>query len=265
MAIRFDRRTTQEECERIARIFHGLPQNDETFTFKDVEIDAQQASSLISKCDDDALGFYFNALVSFAYGVYSVVEKHYSWASVLLYYSVYYACRAIMGFDKTIIIRNKGLYSLDIAPNSRTKKLTDQNDHKMTLNSYKKKYKDTDYLLSNNIQSVDFYQWMTDLREITNYRQASFREPYFLDAYRLIVEELKNGKSIGILLEHYSTNWNLYCFQEETVVLAGTYRLLCDAHSKYVVQQQKLTVPQYKYIRSLLNKAKCKNIEQNIL
>lgn len=265
MAIHFNRRATQDALEIIARNFYGLPPNDESFTFKDIVIDAAQAISLTNKCYEDAIGLYFNAIASFSLGVCAVVEKHYSWASVQLYYAVYYACRAIMGFDKTIIIRKNGLYSLDIMPSGKTKRLQEQNDHKMTLNSYRKKYKDSDYLLSNKISSIDFYEWITNIREITNYRQVSFCEPHYLDCYNLIVSELKNGVTIATLLERFANDWDLYCFQEETAILSGPYRLINDAAVKYKSQPQRLTVPQRKYIEMMLKKAKCKDLVSYLL
>lgn len=265
MAILFNRRETQLECENIARTQQGLANGDESFNFKNLTINLNDVSCLLPKCYADSIGFYFNALISFTNGLYSIKHKNYSWASVQLYYSIYYGCRAKLGFDKIAIIRKKGLFSLEISPNSVSQKLKDQNDHKMTINCYKRKYELSDFLLSNKINNVDFYDWITDIREITHYRQRSFQEPNYLGLFNLIVEELKNGKTLFTLLEEYSQNWNLFCFQEETAIIAGPYKLLFEVAQFYKNQPLRLDLQQRNFIKRALKKANCEKLFSNFI
>lgn len=264
MATHFNRKESQEICETIARIEQGLNPNSEEYIFKGFSLNSNHVMQILPCCYRDATGFYFNALISFAQGLHSISKKQCSWAAVQLYYSVYYACRAILGFDKYIIIRKGDLFLLKVADSEKTKKLNNRNDHKMTLDCYKSTYKN-DYLLSNNIDNIDFYSWIADLREITQYKQNHFREPDSLDIFKNILSEIKSGKNISHLLDHYSTNWNLYCFQKEFAVIAAPYYLINDAHIKYLQQTERITISQRKYIEKLFKELKGENIITNLL
>jgi hypothetical protein len=264
MAILFRRRECQEACECIARTQQNIESGSDDFTFNNLVVNEDHVITLIPLCYNDAVGFYFNAIISFASGVNLIMNKHYSWASVQLYYSVYYACRAILGFDKIIIVRKKGLFSLELKADSSANRSKDRNDHKMTLSTYKKKYNNY-YLLTNKIDSDDFFDWIGGLREITNYRQQVFCEPSYLNIFNGIVSELNSGKEIGVILEKYSNNWDLYCFQEETAMIAGPYRLLADAAKKYKLITCRMTIQQRQYIKSLFVKIKCNSLISNLL
>lgn len=265
MAILFNRKESQEQCESIARIEQGLAQDSDDYTFRGLILNQKHVVQLLPCCYRDAVGFYYNALVSFAQGLYSISKKNYSWASVQLYYSVYYACRATLGFDKYIIIRKGDLFKLKITEAEQTQRLNSRNDHKMTIDYYKRTYGHTDYLLSNNIDNIDFYTWIAELREITHYKQKHFKEPDCLNPFNSIASELKSGKMICNLLEHYSTNWNLYCFQEEYAAIVGPYRLITDAHKKYIQQTERISTLQRKYLEKIFKDIKWSNIIPSIL
>ncbi len=265
MAIHFNRRESQESCESIARSEQGLAYDADNFVFNGLTLNTNHVTQLLPCCYKDAVGFYYNALVSFALGLHSISKKDYSWASVQLYYSVYYSCRAVLGFDKYILIRKGDLFKLKIKDAERTQKSSSRNDHKATIDFYKSIYGQTDYLLSNNIDNVDFYTWIATIREITHYKQNHFKEPDHLNIFDIIVSDLKSGKMIGELLEKFSTNWNLYCFQEEYAAITGPYHLLIDVHQKYTQQAERISIQQRKYIEKIFKNIKCGEIVQSLL
>ena len=265
MAILFDRRESQEQCESIARTLQGLPNNSDAFTFEHLVLSAQHITSLLPCCYKDAVGFYFNALVSYAYGLVSITGKHYSWAAVQLYYSVYYACRAMLGFNRHILVRKGNLYELKVYDTEQPRKLRSRNDHKVTIDYFKRVFGNNDYLMSNNIDGIDFYSWITSLREITHYRQKHFKEPNFLNVFTIIERELSSGKRIGDMLDNYSLDWDLYCFQEEFAAIVAPYKLLTETNQAYLAQPERVSVNQRKYVEGMFNGLKWNSVVSILL
>ncbi len=82
------------------------------------------------------MSFYFNSLFSFLQALKSIKEKSHSWATVQLYYSVFYSCKAILGFDQIGIIRKNGLNKLEMKVGEKAKGLKQDNDHKQTIKCF---------------------------------------------------------------------------------------------------------------------------------
>lgn len=265
MSIHFNRREFQELCEDIAREQQGLSPSSDSYEFKSLILDNKHIPQLLSCCYRDAVGYYYNAIVSFAQGLYSFTKKNYSWSTVQLYYSVFYSCRAILGFDKFVIIRKGNLFRIKVAEKEKAQIMKSRNDHKATIDLYIKSYKNTDFLLSNNIDDSDFFTWIANLREITHYRQNHFKEPNYLTCFDHIVTELKSGKTIGSLLEHYSNDWQIYCFQEEFAAFIGPYRLITDVYDKYIKQTERISTAQHKYIEKIFKDIKWGDIVSSII
>lgn len=256
MNIPFDRREFQIECERIARLQQGLPSNSNDFVFKNLlEVTTANIIKLKECQAHDSTAFYFNSVYTFLQGLKSLSYKSYSWATVQLYYSVFYSCKAILGFNNIGIIRQKGLHKVEIKVGSKAKPLKQDNDHKQTIKCFIDFFPG-DFILSNNIDDQNYFEWIQDAREITNYRQQIFQEPRTLKFLDTVVELIKNNLSLHNLLDRYASNWSLYCFQEESALIAGSYKILVDAYNCYVSQPEKITVPEKNEIKKLIKELK---------
>lgn len=256
MNIPFKRRELQVECERIARIQQGLPNDSNDYVFKNqLEITIADIAILKECLLHDAVSFYYNAVCSFLCGLKSLDCKSYSWATVQLYYSVFYSCKAILGFKDIGIIRKNGLSKIELKVGAKSKKINQDNDHKQTIKCYMDSFPN-DFILSNSIIDQNYFEWIQDAREITNYKQQVFQEPRVLSFLNTTTERLKNGDTISKILDTYSSNWALYCFQEESALIAGSYKLLVDAYTLYDSQVEKITVPEKKVIKKILKELK---------
>lgn len=264
MNISFNRRELQLECEKQARIQQGLPEDSNDFVFKDFEITPHTVNQMIICQSHDSVSFYFNAVLTFLQAMKSLVSKSYSWSTVQMYYSVFYSCKSILGFDNIGIIRKNGLHVLRLRVGEKAKRLKKDNDHEQTIKCYKSTYQNS-YMMSNKIEDQYFFEWIKDAREITNYRQQVFQEPRALDFMSNSISFLENKKSLCSYLDEMSSNWNLYCFQKETSLIAGSYRMLVDSYSLYKNQTERITVPEKKVIMKLVNELKIQELNEKFV
>lgn len=256
MNITFKRRELQVACESIARFQQKLPSTSNEYKFKDKLMVTSADIAFLQLCQrHDSVSFYYNAILSFLQALKSIKSKSYSWATVQLYYSVFYSCKAILGFDQIGIIRKKGLHKLELKVGETAKGFNRDNDHKQTIKCFQSRYPNA-FILSNSIGDQNFFEWIQDAREITNYRQQVFQEPGVLGFLETIVDRIKNGESFYSMLNRFSADWSIYCFQEDSALIAGPYYLLYEAYEKYKVQCEKISVPEkkkYKHLKENLN------------
>lgn len=260
MNIHFNRRELQVACETIARNQQGLATNSDEFRFKGALEVTSSDIAYLKECQiHDTISFYFNSLYSFLQALKSFKLKSYSWATVQLYYSVFYSCKAILGFGNIGIIRKNGLHKIELKVGEKAKGFKQDNDHKQTIKCFTSSYPNS-FILSNNIGGQTFFEWIQDAREITNYRQQVFLEPRTLSFLDTIVSRIKGDESFAQILDLYSSDWALYCFQEESAIIAGPYHLLFEAYQKYMDQPEKVSVPEKKEILALIKELKLKSL-----
>ena len=84
-----------------AKVIKGLSADMEDLTSK--------------KGQQDAIDFFYSGILSFAEGIDSIFLKRFSWATVKLYYSIYYLIRASMAANGYATLRCKGMFRLKIA------------------------------------------------------------------------------------------------------------------------------------------------------
>ena len=181
-----------------------------------------QADQLSSDLKDDAKDLYFKGLLSLFEALKSVETKLFSWATVKIYYSIYYFLRCTLAINGIAIIRQKSLYYLktNVGEMPVKKGHKDYNtDHSGTINHFIDLLGNSDILLSQNIDNTNAYKWLMDRREQINYRERSFQEPFHSDFWDTIATQIRKGNLAKILEDYIKDNF-LLCFQEEHAVLA---------------------------------------------
>lgn len=267
MAINFNKRKTQELCEKYISEEKSKLSANTKYKFDYFIISSVQKFNLKSTIKQDGIGFYYNALISFFQGLLSLTNNSVSWACVELYYSTYYSLRSLLAANDYAIIRHEGLYLLKIQENQHPIKKNSKEyntDHKGTINYYIDCFENSDYMCSNKIDGDVFYKWMMDIRETTNYRNDHFKEPNKFDIIEEYADKIIGDKNtIGVLLNEFEMDWDIYCFLKETAWLAGPYRKLFETATKYKSLDVSLEDDQKEYIYKLLehlNLSKYKNI-----
>lgn len=195
--------------------------------YEQTVITKQQAEDFSQFLENDIEPFYYKALLSYIEAISSLENNLYSWATVRLYYSVFYAIRAYLACRNVAILRaERRLFYIKAQEGEKFKKCKDQTDHKGTIYTLEKLFSDDDILCSNKIDGQDVYQWMMGKREEVNYKDIIFHDPCPPDFWEKIYVDLKSQSMKTIIDKLVDDNW-LYCFQEEYAILGiPTKRLI---------------------------------------
>ena len=265
MVINFDKRECQSLCEIEIRSQQGLSPTSLDYDFRQLEVKTTNESMLVRACIRDAVCFYYSALISFIEACGQLGNKEYSWAAVKLYYTVYYCARAQMGFHKYCTIRKGNqLYTLHVLNGAKPERNQCGNDHKVVLDNYIKFFP-TAFILSNKVDDTSFTDYITQIREITHYRQRVMKEPERLDVFDKLNEYLENGKSVTSFLSDCLSDKNIFCFIKNYAYLVTTYVMLQETATQYKSQTNRLSEDQIKYISRLIQKSKIEDFYSDLL
>lgn len=222
MSINFNRNRTQREYEAILGITPSeLKAKKEEF--KNHVLTKAEADLLKVSIKEDALDYFYNAALSFAEGVDSIYQRRYSWATVKLYYSVFYSLRASMASKNVAILVNQGISRLKIKELERpygTNNPKYKSTHKGTINHYIDLYSGADILLTNTIDGLNAYEWLEELRDITNYREVCFVDPHCINPWAAFDSALSSGKLTELLTQLQGDDHYIFCFQEDYASVA---------------------------------------------
>lgn len=221
MNINFDRNSAQVMYEG----FIGATAEDivnKKEEFKNHILVKSEVVQLNNALKEDSLNFFYNGVLSLAEGIDSAFSKRFSWATVKLYYSLYYLIRSSMATKGVAMLRCKSMYRLIVREGEKpfgTGNRKYNTTHEGTISHYKDMFATSDMLLSNNIEDEDVYQWMMNVREIVNYRSSSFAEPNCFEIWDYFLQSINNGTFVDAL-EQLENDPYVMCFQEEYAVLA---------------------------------------------
>ena len=193
--------------------------------FKNYSLTGDNVIELREELKKDSFDYYYNGLISLLEGLSSASKKRYSWATIKLYYSIFYFLRASFASKDYCLMRAKSMYRLKLSSNEKvfsTGNKRYNSTHSGTINHYCDVYPN-EVLLTNNIDfngdEVNIYKWMENIREVVNYRACSFYEPSFLDFWD-IINRLVENRLFNDIIEKIINDPLSYCFQEEYAVIA---------------------------------------------
>lgn len=226
MSLNFNRYVAQQRCETFMAC-HDDPSKWQSFRREFENLSLTPAQSIIYSNDlrMDAVWLYKKGIHSLFNAIKSVDEKKmsYSWASVLLYYSLHYFLRASLAAKGIGLIRNGGLYFLNDAVGSKPEKKQAKNystTHGGAIYYCIDKYSGSDVLLSNNIDGYKSYVWMKEIREIINYRQNQFDEPGVPEIWKEIDVSINDSTFYELIESYIDDDDLLFCFQHDHAILS---------------------------------------------
>lgn len=178
-------------------------------------LSASEARKLKSSLKEDAVDYLYSAAVSLGDALCGATRNLFTWATVKLYYSVFYAMRArlaLKGFCLFYI--GKRPFSIFSEAGQLARKEEGQT-HKLVMKLFGRHDLDH-FMLSQPIGVENPLKWLMDLREDANYRNARFIEPNIPQHF---IKLSKNGirKSCQAYLCDKSA---LYLFDPDHAILA---------------------------------------------
>lgn len=195
--------------------------------YEQTSLTKQQAIDIKYLLECEIESYYYKALLSYMECIQALKNNLFSWATVRLYYSVFYSIKAYLACNNIAILRaERKLYYIKACENEYFKRCEDTTDHKGTILTLCKLFKNTDMLLSNNIDGMDVYLWMMKKREEVNYKDMDFHDPSAPDFWSVLHNEIKQYGIKAVFDKVVNDNW-LYCFQDEYAILGvPTKRLI---------------------------------------
>ena len=174
----------------------------------------------------DSLDYYYKGLLSLAQALDECKKTRYSWATVKLYYSLFYFLRASLAIKGIGFYRKeRDLLRLDTKKGNLLAVCKENgrianSDHKATLGLFKELYGNTDILQSNQIEYKNSYQWLVEKREWINYKVRVFQEPECPDFWEETDKYIRKSKFVNIISDYFNDSSFIYCFQPENACLA---------------------------------------------
>jgi len=80
--------------------------------FEDFTLTRTSAKDLVASLEEDSKDLYFKGILTLSEALYGISKCLFSWATVRLYYSIFYFLRCSLATKHYAIIRNKSLYLL---------------------------------------------------------------------------------------------------------------------------------------------------------
>lgn len=136
-----------------------------------------EAASLSNALRVDAADLYYSGWVTFLDALNGIDKGFYTWATVKLYYSVFYTLRASLAIDDVCAFHvDRSSFTVRAQAGAAPVSSMDRGTHKAVLNSFERE-NSTHPLVSQQIDLKRAVDWLVDKRESANYGHPRFSEP----------------------------------------------------------------------------------------
>lgn len=206
-----------------------------------------QAIALSGCLGIDSTGYMFSALLSLTDAINGINKGLWSWSTVKLYYSVFYALRAHLAANGQCVfyIGSKPMGIFAQAGSNPTK--LDGPTHKVVLERFSK-LNPHHLLLSQDIDLTNPFDWLMARREEANYKNARFWEPSTPHHFNKI-------SSIGLrrlIKEYLGADYTLYLFDMDHAMLAYPLIVMREVISLLKTKGTFLDADDIKYLKQYL-------------
>ncbi len=205
-------------------------------------ISSSEALTLELLLKEDAADYLYSATVSLGDALGGITRGLFTWATVKLYYSTFYALRARLAL-KGLCLFYMGNHPFSIrAQAGQIASKEKGQTHKIVLDLFRRHNLDP-FLLSQQIDMDDPLQWLMNLREEANYKVARFPEPN-------VPRHFVKLSQVGVrraCQSYISDNTATYIFDPDHAILAYPLSLIersyADFHEHGLPPQRKEDMP----------------------
>ena len=191
--------------------------------FEDFTLTRTSAKDLVASLEEDSKDLYFKGILTLSEALYGISKHLFSWATVRLYYSIFYFLRCSLATKHYAIIRNKSLYLLRAKEDEKPQKKSSKkyrNDHIGVINIYRDLYEKIDTLQSNTIDGQNPYLWLMERRNQVNYREREFHDPGCSEFMKLIERGVADNRLDSMITTYMKDEDYIFCFQVDHACLA---------------------------------------------
>jgi hypothetical protein len=210
-------------------------------------INGSEANLLLNHLHNDALSYLYSATISLGDAIVEIKENLFTWTTVKLYYTTFYALRSLLAFDGGCIFRIGSESNFIYARAGSFAEKEEKQTHKAVLHRFSI-HIPSHFLLSQLIESENPLNWLMNKREEANYRRARFFEPNPPRHFEKIMH-------VGIrnVINAYMTDSSvLYLFDPDHAILSYPLRALQFAYTQLkLFNHLKYTEEEMKYLKNL--------------
>jgi hypothetical protein len=186
-------------------------------------LSTQEAASLRAAMEQDANDAIYSGALTIAEAVHGLERRLYTWATVKLYYSVFYLARAALGLNGTCIFYiDRTPYTWESSAGATPRKRAG-NTHKAVLDVFASQLS-RHVLLSQPIGQQAAHEWLMSRRESANYKMARFSEPDAPNHFKFV--ERRGVRQP--LRDYLADSVHLYTFDPDHAMLSFPVAALKD-------------------------------------
>jgi hypothetical protein len=145
-------------------------------TISSLSLTAGEAAALSASLHDDARDCIYSGALSIAEAIQGLDRALFSWATVKLYYSVFYLARAALGLQGVAVVYSGRTPYTWVATAGQIPSKRSGTSHKVVLDAFAH-FRNSSVLLSQQIGAENPFDWLTSKREFANYKQPKFCDP----------------------------------------------------------------------------------------
>jgi len=206
-----------------------------------------ESAELRTHLNEDISDNYYSSLVSFSDALNGLEDGYYTWATVKLYYSLFYSVRALLSSAGVCIMyAGNTPILIQASAGARPSKLSGTT-HVCVLRAFRTSFARPD-LLSQPMGVSDSLDWLLKKREDANYKNFGFGEPNVPDHFDRIVRD-----GIRRLTNAYAADASdTYTFDEDHAAVALPQKAIVLVKNRL---SEALSAERTDYIRSALRDA----------
>jgi hypothetical protein len=208
---------------RADKYIAGLfPPNANRTTVRAKVLTPLEAVNLSTALRADAVDLYYSGWVSFLDALNGIKKGFYTWSTVKLYYSAFYAFRASLAVDDVCTFHvSRPHYIVVAQPGQLPVSCSEPGTHKVVLKTFQQR-NPIHTLTSQQIELKDAVDWLIAKRESANYGDPRFSEPDSRREFDFIA-----ASGIRKTLNAYLTEGSsLYVFDPDHAIVAYPLRAL---------------------------------------
>lgn len=227
----FDRFRLQTQLEIYVNCTDLAKWGDYKQKFENFEVTEDNLEILKEHLYLDGLDHLYKGIYSISNGLFNIHNGYYSWSIIKFYYSIFYLMRSQFAANNIGFLKNGGIYTLalNLGEKPIRRDVGKYNgercsgDHKTTICTHLKEFQAQDIMLTNNIEGLNIYDWLMEMRNQINYRERSFHEPDF----KYFPLKIFNQNMIKDTINTYFMDDDLaYCFNEDHATVAAPIKIL---------------------------------------
>ena len=208
---------------------------------------AQLEAALLS----DASSLAQVALVSLFEGISGVANNRFSWSTVKLDYSAFYAIRSLLMMKRySIFYVGRTPYTY-LAAAGQIPARKSGNSHTVAFNLFKDIFKN-DVSLSQEIDHLDPLNWIENKRNYVSYRAAPYLDPLPPDHFSIIGTKIRNN-----IVEYMTNKQYIYTFDKDHAMIAYPILLLSRATEEIKSSNPNTRIIVDKHIVDIVSSVNC--------